>query len=235
MADASRDLDPDRLASLLQEFASQRLGPHSCTWLSGPEASANTLASLAEGLDLEDAALKEIHQGANQSPELADEFLRYFLGDLLNIGRSTLSDGLHRFVDTSDLVQSVIGDIWPILGDAKFQTRGQFLSFLSRRLDWKAVGKARKLRGERDHREDESTPISEPATGAPTPLTELASDEDYDATILKIMRLSERDQRIITLHIQEQPIDVIAAEFEMTRATAYKAVQRAVERFRALQ
>ena len=93
-------------------------------------------------VDLEDAVLAEVHRVAKTDARVADEFVGYFLSDLMRLGGSALSPGLRRFLDTGDLVQSVLGDLWPELASVRFETRGRFLSYLARRLGWKAGDKA---------------------------------------------------------------------------------------------
>jgi len=230
--------DPEPPEADPRRLAAERLGPRSEALFAADPAGMEVRARVArrtrEGTDLEDAVLTEVHRAACDDRELANEFIGFFLADLMHIGGATLSRGLHQFVDTGDLVQSVLGDLWPVLAEVRFQTRGQFLAFLSRRLDWKAVSKARKLRSERERREPVGQ-APEPRSTERSPLSELASEESYDRTILKILRLSERDQRLLTLYLNEEPIDRIAAELELSRASAHKALQRAIARFRELK
>jgi len=79
-------------------------------------------------------------------------------------GGASISPNLRRYLDTGDLVQPVLGDLWPELAGVRFETRGRFLAYMSRRLAWKAAGEARKLGADR-RREDLRAGIDVEALG----------------------------------------------------------------------
>ena len=105
----------------------------------------------------EDAVLKIVHQLAPTDRAIADEFFGHFLSALMRIGHFSISEGLRRFVETGDLVNSVAGSLWRDIEKTEFHTRRQFLTYCGQRLQWKAADQSRGLtsgkRREDMHRE----------------------------------------------------------------------------------
>src|SRR5262245_49417445 len=107
MRDASTE-DARRQAMEVLQFARDKLGPSSEALLSDPAVQALVLSRLRHGTDLEDAVLAEAHRAASTDRRVADEFIAYFLADLMKLGHHTRSSALRRFLETGDLVQSVL-------------------------------------------------------------------------------------------------------------------------------
>lgn len=238
---AGRDAGWEALADAVQrrvlEFARGRLGPASEELLARPSARAEVAARLAAGRDVEDAVLAVVHAGAASDRALADEFLRYFLDDVLHVGKSRLSEQLRRFSDTRDLAQSVLGDVWPILGDLSFTTRVGFLRMLATRLEWKASGKARHLKRAK-RREDKRVPESveelQLASRESSPLVQVQDREERLGLVLALMRLERRDRKLVVMSLQELSYEEIASRFGLKYDAARKAVRRALRRLEEL-
>lgn len=218
-------------------FAREQLGPASERVLMDPQVQTVVLARMRAGSALEDAVLAEVFRAGASDRRTADEFLGYLLPSLMDRAHPHLTRGLRRFLDTGDLVQSVLGDLWPELLELRFETRAQFVSLLAQRLRWKASNTRRSLeRGRR--REDLRVPgPSEEldlADNVPTPASDLGAREARDLLILALMRLSERDQLILRMHLKAEPLEVIASELGMKPEAARKALQRAIRRAREI-
>lgn len=235
--DTRRSDDPQTAARRVLAFAREQLGPASERVLTDPRAQTVVLGRMRAGTALEDAVLGEVFRAGATDREAADEFLGHLLPDLMGRAQPQLSRGLRRFLDTGDLVQSVVGDLWPELLELRFETRAQFVSLLAQRLRWKASNAARGLeRGKRreDLRAEAPAEELELAADGPSPLSELGSSEERDLLVLALMKLSERDRLILRLHLRAEPLEVIARETGLGPEAARKALQRAVRRAREL-
>ena len=189
------------------------------------------------GAKVEDAVLARAHLQAAQYPAVAEEFVAFFLADLARLGSGQLSTGLRRFLDTGDLVQSVLGDLWPGLLELRFETRDQFLALLAARLRWKATDRARGLQAGR-RREDLRVPTLEDEAasggGAPSPPTQAGQREDWERLVLVLARLPDRDRELLSRSLRGQSLPEIAAAMDLEAETARKAVQRALAKARQL-
>ncbi|MFQ5748193.1 MAG: sigma-70 family RNA polymerase sigma factor [Planctomycetota bacterium] len=213
------------------------LGPESEALLSKERVIAAVREKVQAGIPVEDAVLAEVHGKAAEDRQLADEFLAHFLSEFLRLGHSALSPGLRRFLDTGDLVQSVLGDLWPELAGIRFESRGAFLSLLAQKLRWKAMGHARGLRAGR-RREDLRAPISlsrlSVSTGGGSPPSLAGDKEEADRFLLALVRLPERDRTILRLHFRGTALAEIGAEVGLAPRSASVALQRAIKRAQAL-
>lgn len=231
------DADPKKEAEAVLAFARQHLGPACERLLLEPTRLAAVIQRVRDGRELEDAVLGVVHQAAAQDRAVADEFLSWFLLDLHRIGRSFLAPGLQRYLDSGDLVQSVLGDLWPRLAGARFEDRKRFLAFLSNGLRWKAADWARRLgsarRGE-DHRvalPPEELPLT---AGGASPATQAGASEERERLILILARLPERDRELLRLHLQGRTLREIGTATGLSEDAARKAVQAAIARARSL-
>ncbi|MGB0951757.1 MAG: RNA polymerase sigma factor [Planctomycetota bacterium] len=230
------DILPD-----LQTFAAQRLGPASLEVVGDPATQARLLGRLRTGAAAEDALLALIHRLAADHAELAAEFVQFFFEDLHRLGHGRVRIGLRRFIETGDLVQSVVGDLWPQMFDLEFRTRDAFLALLAARVRWKANDRARSFdagRRREDRRRDiphakcssasaEDT-VWEPEDPGAGPATELVSREEYEAMVLALQRLPERARRLLRAHLAGEDWATIAAREDLQPESARKAVQRAL-------
>ncbi len=236
MSNAS-ELVPERLAAETLRFARDRLGPASEGLLADPAVQVLVISRVRNGFDLEDAVLAEVHRATVASGRIADEFLAYFLTDLMRVGHRLRSSALRRFLDTGDLVQSVVGDLWPELQSVRFETRGRFLSYLSRRLRWKAVDRSRALEADK-RREDQRTEADaadlELDAESDSPHAAVEEEEDRSRLALVLLRLSERDRGILALFLKDFPLPEIAAQVGLSYDAARMALHRAIRRARRL-
>lgn len=214
--------------------ARESLGPASATLLGLPESQAVLLSRLRAGLALEDAVLGVVHEAAHTDRDLANEFLAYFLEDLMCAGHGALGGGLRRFLDTGDLVDSVVGDVWPQLRDIQFETRASFISLLAKRIQWKASDRARAL-GTSKRREDRRVEV-EPgdlvAESEPGASSIAGRQDESDWLVLQILKLPPRDRTILRLHLGGASPRVIADKLGILLEAAQRATHRALERAR---
>ncbi|TAH39585.1 MAG: sigma-70 family RNA polymerase sigma factor [Planctomycetota bacterium] len=230
-------MSTDARAAEALAFARRRLGPASERWLSRPAALAAALSRLEAGAALEDAVLGVVHRAAAQDRGIADEFIAFFLLDLYRMAQATLSPALQRYLDQGDLVDSVLGDLWPRLAELQFETRQQFLAFLAHRLRWKASDRARQLDAGR-RREDLRVEADPAALPAPvrdsTPSSLLRELEDRDRLILFLARLGEDDRRLLRLHLQGLPAAEIARQTGIPAHGVRRRIRNAVRSFQSL-
>ena len=229
--------DSDPVPSQAARFARENLGPASERGVSTASSQALILSRLRAGFDVPDAVLGEVHRLAVGNPRVADEFLAYFLGDLQRRGRGLVSPGLRRFLDTGDLVQSVLGDFWQEIGNTRFETRAQFVSLLAQRLRWKAADKrksASALRRSEARRTEERPEDLDLAHERAGPAELAGSQEEAERLALVLLRLPERDQLLIRLYLRGELMSTIAQETHLEVETARKALQRAIRKARML-
>lgn len=228
---------PDCLVAEVLDFARDKLGPASERLMARPASQALVLSRRRAGDRLEDAVLRIVHRYAREDRAVANEFVAFFLGDLLKLGRPMISTGLRRFLDTGDLIQSVLGDLWGGLSTVRFETRAGYLSLLVQRLGWKASDKVRGLRRER-RRED--LRVSRPPEDleiqacADSPLSAAARDEERGRLVRAMLRLSERDRLLLRHHFRGDSLGEIAAAVNLSSQSARKALYRAIRRAREL-
>lgn len=227
----------EKQAAEILRFARERIGPASEQTLTDPARQALVLSRLRAGFDLEDAVLAELHGASATQPRVADEFLAHFLSDLLQMGHRMRSSAVQRFLDTGDLVQSVIGDLWPEIHGVRFETRGRFLAYLAQRMKWKASDRARALKASK-RREDRRVDTAPEELGQPSgergPLTQAAHREDLDRLVVALMRLSEKDREILTMYVKGVPLAEMAETMGLSYDAARMALQRCIRRARRL-
>ena len=219
------------------EFARNELGEASEALLQDPAVQALALARLRNGYDLEDAVLSQVHEAMGRDTRLADEFMGFFLRDLMRLGHRVKLGALKRFLDTGDLVQSVLGDLWTELAGVRYETRGRYLAYLARKLRWKASNKNRALETDKraEHRRSDASleEIDLPEDGA-SPLTRVVQGEDMDRLVLGLMKLSERDRHVLTLYLQGIEVEEIARQRNLSYDAARMALKRAIRRARRI-
>jgi RNA polymerase sigma factor (sigma-70 family) len=223
-------------SSQLQTFAQTHLGPASAHHLTTPHIQASIEARIVSGLAPEDAFLAVLHTLARQERAVGDEFFAYFLQDARYRGQKLLSEGLRRFLETGDLVQSVFGDVWTSLTDLPFESRAQFSALLAQRLRWKAIDKARMLQAER-RRDDARHP--EPVEELPlttedhSPSSQVSRGEQTERLVLRLMRLPERDRLLVRMHLRGAKLEELAVAIGTNKDAARKALARAIARLQA--
>jgi RNA polymerase sigma factor (sigma-70 family) len=219
------------------EFARGQLGPRSERCLREPGALDAVRSQIEAGAELADAVLGHVHSRLKQDPRLADEFAAHFVFDLMLMGRISMasSSRLRRFLDTGDLVLSVFGDVWADFGDVAFKSRNQYKKLFAQRLDWKAADQVRRMTAS-TRREDLRSPQQpDELHGTPDdPLRDAIRKEEREQLILLLLRLKDRDRRLVSLHLKGEPLEAIAASEGLTPESARKALARAIEQARQL-
>jgi DNA-directed RNA polymerase specialized sigma24 family protein len=232
-----QDAVPGRLDERILDFARTELGPASERALRPPAARRAVAGRIAAGQPLEDAVLGQIHAHMGDDRRLADEFAAYFLFDLMTMGKLSMSSTsrLRRFLDSGDLVLSVFGDLWEGVESLKFESRAQFKSLFATRLGWKAADKARRV-GPRPHLDTPLEPRRARTGGPAYDLTDTAPvpgairREERERLILILLRLKERERRLLTMHLKGLSIEAIDLQYD----TARKALSRAIAQARQL-
>jgi len=225
------------LAAQVAAVAAEQRGPAGGAALARPENLAAIRQRLAAGRDEEDAVMGVAFELAKTDRVLADEFLAPFLATMSRLGHLQLRPSLRRFLDTGDLVQSVLGGLWQDLAQIEYRTRGEFLSYLSQRLKWKASDHARGLEAGR-RREDQraEADLGEllPLDGPAGPASRAGGREDRERLLAALLKLPPRDRRALSLQLRGSTTQEIAEELDLRPDATRKLLQRAVERTRAL-
>jgi RNA polymerase sigma factor (sigma-70 family) len=226
---------PEQTLAQIKAYAGECLGPRAAALMANPKVLPLTLLKIRNGASVEDAVLAEVYSNCTQDSRMADEFLAFFLNDLARLGHGTLSPGLRRFLDTGDLVQSVVGDLWPSLIELEFRGRDSFLALLAARLRWKAADRARVMTADK-RREDMRLSISPernpPSAHTPSPVSELVHEEEWQQMALALARMPEREQRLLRSHLRGDSWKDIADQEGLAAESARKAVQRALQLLR---
>jgi len=218
-------------------FAQHELGEWSAEALRRPTSAARFETRVQAGFGIHDAVLAEVHRAARQNRRIADEFVAYFLQDMLRVGRGALRAGLRRYLDTGDLVQSVLGDLWDELTELEFESRARFISLLGRRLQWKAADHARRLAAgpRREDREVDGSGLGDEAESRELgPATRFELDEETERLALVLHRLGTRDRRLLQARLQGRTTEEIARAEGLQLDSARKAILRARERAQTL-
>lgn len=237
MTAAPSDNQDAHVDARVLEFARGQLGPRSERCLREPGALDAVRTRIEAGAELADAVLGHVHSRLKKDPRLADEFAAHFVFDLMLMGRISMasSSRLRRFLDTGDLVLSVFGDVWADFGDVAFTSRNQYKKLFAQRLDWKAADQVRRMTAS-TRREDLRSPQhpDELHGTQDEPLRDAIRKEERERLILLLLRLKDRERRLVSLHLKGEPIEAIAASEGLTPEAARKALARAIEQARQL-
>lgn len=222
------------LPAEVQAWITAHLGPASLAVLV-QEPQAGELRQRLEQMGIEDAVLGLVHRLSREDRGIANEYFAYFMHTLHVLGRRVRSEGLRGFLETGDLVNSVVGDVWRDIAKIEYPGRRQFLSYLAQRLRWKASDRARarnvRPEGHRQELPGGGEWLSISQTG---PATLVGREEDKAALSLLLVRLPPRDRELLTRSLRGESIPDIAAAMKMSEAAVRKAIQRAIRKARQL-
>lgn len=219
------------------EYALRTIGPASALRLEDPALQVMVQARMRGGVSLEDAVLAEIHRLIGEDRAIADEFIGHFLGDLMRAGHAAMRPRLRRFLDTGDLVQSVLGGSWQDLASIEFRTRAEFVAYLKNRIFWKAGERDdtyqadKRSEGKRVALEPTDVPADHNARG---PDSIVAAQEERDGLTLLLTRLKQEDQAVLRLHLRGDSNAEIAAALGLKPDAVRQRLHRAIERAKEL-
>ncbi|KAA3609057.1 MAG: sigma-70 family RNA polymerase sigma factor [Planctomycetota bacterium] len=214
------------------DFARCQLGSASEKALREPAVQAMVLYRLRRGAKLEDAVLAGMHKVALQNNEVADEFLSYFLVDLYRQAQRSLRPWLKRYLDTGDLVHSVLGDMWPDWNEVQFESEGRFRHYLANRLQWKASDKSRRLRASmrREDRRQSGPPEDYQTAAGHSPPSLIVNQEELEQMALILARLRPKEQALLRRQMKGESLQSISEALNMSPEATRKALQRGVLR-----
>lgn len=223
------------LESAAFQFAETSLGPISQAWVEGFGLTP-LRAGLHQGLPPEDAVLRAIHGQLGKEAGLEEEFIGYFLSRLLQVRMVDLYPGLRRFLDTGDLVQSVLGDLWPKLRDLEFRDQSSFLALLVTRLRWKAGSRRRDLHAAKrqEGRRDPSIPLDALPGDPASPLDLQVNREETERAAVALFRLPKEDQEAIRLHLAGSSSADLAEALGVSIPAARKRLERALRKLQGV-
>ncbi len=215
-------------------FTTEFIGPHSAEVFQTSAGAAQLNQELSRNLgEPADAALRVIHSLGQGDRGLVDEFLGFFFSDLLRLGSGKVGQRLRSMLDTQDLVQSVMEDVWSDIAKLEFRTRGSFLSLMSQRLEWKASDRGR-MQTRDCRREDKRVEMPEQLLplSVDGQLTQMGDDEDKQKVWLHILRLAEPERTVMTHHMQGDSQKQTATAMGLEEAEVRRAFDRGLYRLR---
>lgn len=223
---------PEEGHPLVRE-ARRVLGPASSAALDGPAYHESYEGYLREGRDPLDALLATVYPLALEDRTIAGEFLAHFMALLLNDGRGRLSTRLRSIYGPEDLVQSVVADLFPRMGDLDFRSRGEYLRLLMMRLAWKGRRRGRTPQAALDGAAiAEAHPGQVP--GRPmeplTPLSGMVNEEDEQYVVLAIAALPPEDQQLLRWSMERWTRVRMADALKCSVPTLRKRLERARQR-----
>ena len=213
------------------QLAGQYLGPFAARALGDPAMRRAYEEALARGCDELDSVLFATHAAATRDQAVAGEFLAYFAGLLFE--RKGVRPDLRgrRHFDQEDLLQSVIGDVFPRLDQLEFRSRGEFLALLTMRFGWKRQDKLRQPQGRTlDTTDLDSAEILYDPRWARepfTPLTEMAHEEEEARLVLALRQLDADQQSLIRMTIEGRSREAMAQELDVSAEALRKRIERA--------
>ena len=222
------------LPAELEEYVAQELGPGCMNYFHKPQVVADYQKLRNTGAAVEDAALHLVHRESSNDPIIADEFFAHFLASMMKVGTLSMRNGMRRYLDSGDLVNSVAGSLWKDLASTEFTTRKEYLGFLGRRLGWKASDRAQGLNAAK-RRQDLQLDVDFQAVGFANedqagPATVAGNQEDIERLIAILPRLNPRDQGLIRRTLRGEEVSQIAEALKMNPDSTRKALARAIEK-----
>jgi RNA polymerase sigma factor (sigma-70 family) len=218
-------------------FARDQLGEASVAHLRTPEAQALLLTRLRQQPSIEDATLAVVFRAARTDRRLADEFFAHLFGDLSVSGRSLVTPALRELMETGELVDSVVRDMWRDLESVEFRTRGQFLAYLLQRMQWKRNNRIRSAK--RIKRGGDAEPVDGadfqdlPDRQRPSPLSEAERVDDLRRLAKLSAGLDPAEREMLFLRtIQGYSYTEIGERFDLSPNTVKARIEELVSRMR---
>lgn len=218
-----------------QAFAARELGPAAYRLVQSERGQEDIRRRAEEGGELTDVVLGAVFDALKRpdsDSELGEEFFRFLLPHAEARSHGRIAPDLQRHIESQDLANSVLGNIWGDVDKLEFTTFPQFLSMVIQRLSWKASNRGRDLKRKK-RSEDARVDLDVGELGGPSdersPIAELMHQEDHELFIKTIMALPiERERKLIMEHLEGRTIEELAQSHELSLESARKALQRAL-------
>ena len=227
----------------LLELTRERLGPYSVEALDDPETLAQVRAAIADGKRPLDAILAQVHGRIGDDPLVENEFAHYILPMAMRMGHLSMPrhSRLRRFLNSGDLADSVLGNLWPDMAKLRFESESSFARLLAQRMMNKARDHANRLTArKRSEPRRVSDPLTEVARNLPDsdpatdPVAQAMLQEQRKRLGLLLQRLGGRDQEVLTFALQGLSRTAIAERLGMKYDAVRMALARAVKHAREL-
>jgi DNA-directed RNA polymerase specialized sigma24 family protein len=193
----------------------------------------------ADGGEVSDLVLGTVFDALKRGDgemELAEEFFKFLIPHAEARSHGRVAPDFKRHLESQDLANSVLGNIWSDVDKLEFTTFPQFLAMVIQRLSWKASNRGRDLRRKKrseDARVDLDVGEMGDLRGEQSPITELVRAEDVDLFIKTIMALPiERERKLIMDHLEGRSIAEMAETHGLEVESARKALNRALKHAR---
>jgi len=224
-----------------QAFAARELGPASYRLVQtelGKEGLRRRQEMGGEVLDIVLGAVFDALKRGDGEKELSEEFFMFLIPHAEARSHGRVAPDLKRHLESQDLANSVLGNIWSDVDKLEFTTFPQFLAMLVQRLSWKASNRGRDLRRYKrsdDARVDLDVNEMEGSSSEGSPITELVRAEDNELFIKTIMALPiERERKLIMDHLEGRSVAELAEAYGLEIGSARKALRRALNHARSL-
>ncbi|MFT7464675.1 MAG: DNA-directed RNA polymerase specialized sigma24 family protein [Pseudohongiellaceae bacterium] len=224
-------------------FARDQLGPRMEELLSNDSVLLEVKASADASADLEDGVLSWIHKNMPSDPELENEFVGYFWGQLYQRGRTTMASKspLRRLLDTADLANTVYRRIGPRLSQFEYRSRRQFMRLLLLNMENRAKDKIRQFnavkRGEQKRAsesiEDVANNVLSPEEQS-DPIMAAIRSEQGRMVFLICSQLNDMDRALIKGMLESESPQDMAAKMGKSAAAVRLALKRALGKVRDL-
>jgi hypothetical protein len=123
-----------------QAFAARELGAASYRLLQTQRGAEDLKGRQGQDREVADVVLgvvfDALKRGEQGGEELAEEFFKFLLPYAESRSHGRVGPSLKRHLESQDLAQSVIGNLWQDIPDLEFTTFPQFLSMVIQRIGW---------------------------------------------------------------------------------------------------
>lgn len=222
-----------------QAFAARELGPASYRLVQTERGAEDLRRRRVEGVEVSDIVLGTVFDALKRGDgetELAEEFFKFLIPHAEARSHGRVAPDLKRHLESQDLSNSVLGNIWSDVDKLEFTTFPQFLAMVIQRLSWKASNRGRDLRRKKrseDARVDLDVGEMSDSRSERSPITELVRAEDYELFIKTIMALPiERERKLIMDHLEGRSVAEMAETHGLEMESARKALRRALNHAR---
>ncbi len=218
-----------------QAFAARELGPASYRLVQTERGKEDLRRRHEEGGEISDIVLGLVFDALKRGDgeqELGEEFFKFLIPHAEARSHGRVAPDLKRHLESQDLSNSVLGNIWSDVDKLEFTTFSQFLSMVIQRLSWKASNRGRDLRRKKrseDARVDLDVGEMGDSRSERSPITELVRAEDKELFEKTIMALPiERERKLIMDYLDRRTVPEMAETHGLEVESARKALRRAL-------